>query len=261
VGIGALSVGIAFTLGATTPGEFCAAYASFGITALCFVVCYCLWLIGRHRSRKRQLVWACVTALAVIVELGVALPWLYEKRQKPDVTLCFANYSHPMLVVLNPSKKTVEHASFFPVLFNLDAPYPDEPLHAAGRTFDDIPPRSTAGTYDVFSEINDSPALRPGDRVVGSVGIRCPLCESGHSFFVSVTWGGNDGWFSQIDNGTNGLAYTLMDISNPSAPHTSSAGIALKISAVPVGQRIPIRHLKELVGHKNDLDLFRCMAE
>jgi hypothetical protein len=253
---GFLPIGLAVLGLADTYGEFTFVRACFVSTGLCFIICYVLWWIGRHRSRKRKIAWGAATLVGVTAVLGLGLPWVSQKenaKASPDVSLCFVTYKHPVLIVLNISDKSVENARFGAAIVNLGGPNPDEPIHAGGRTFELIEAHGTSGPYDVFTEINDSPPLKDGDRVVGTVSIGCPRCKTARSFSVSFTWGRSDGWFSQIKDQTSGGLYTPMEISDLKSPHVSARGVATFVDAIAAQDRVPIRSLQDLrKGHSVD---------
>jgi len=245
---------------ADTHAEFIFVRACFVSTCLCFIVCYVLWWIGRHRSRRGKIAWGAATLVGVTAVSGVGLPWVSEKensRRPPDVSLCFVTYKHPVLVILNNSDKPVENSIFGAAMVNLDAPNPDEPIHMGGRTFELIEAHGTSGPYDVFTEIHDSPPLKDGDRVVGTVSIGCPRCLMARSFSVSLTWGKSDGWFSQVKVQASGRLYTPMELSGLNSPHVSARGVASFVDAVPSRDRIPIRSLRELRKGQS-VDLSDC---
>ena len=174
-----------------------------------------------------------------------------------DVSLCFVQKKHPILWVLNRSNVPVEHAVFMPVMFDLDALAPDEPLQMISRTFELVSPRARSGGYDVFAELNASPALKYGDRVVGSVGITCPHCVTGRTYYVSIIWG-HDGWFSQVAGESSGNALVMMDTSDEDHPHTSSAATWEVIRRVPEQERISMRTLKDLTDDAHNIVASNC---
>jgi hypothetical protein len=156
-----------------------------------------------------------------------------------DVSLCFVNRQHPVFMAINISDQVVENVKFQAAMFNLNAANPNEPLHMVGRTFDLIRPKAVSGAYAVFTEILDSPPLKEGDRVVGTVGITCPKCVTGRTFWVSLIWG-QSGWFAQMNGQTSG------GVLIPYAPHGSKAAlsadsVAQKAAQLPASDLIPIR--------------------
>lgn len=243
--------------------EFISAAAFFVFTAICFFVCYWLWLIGRHRSNKRKLIWGVITALAIIMELVMTLPWVnyrWKAKQPPNLTLCFVTYQHPELIVLNPSDKPAEDARLFVGLFDLDAIDPNAALHVRPPTFELIEPHTTTPAYDALAQINDSPPLKSGDRIIGIVSIECPLCAGEAFFYVHIIWEKEGGWFSKIKNPQNDPIPALrIPRTNEFEPYVLSAPIALAIDKIPERDRIPIRNLSGLVVN-NTMDEFKCSA-
>jgi hypothetical protein len=73
------------------------------------------------------------------------------------------------------------------------------------------------------------------------VGIQCPICRAGHTFYVALVWGKNEGWFAPVKDVTNGSVYIPMDMSDPRKPHTSAVGVAMQVAKVPEDEQIPIR--------------------
>jgi hypothetical protein len=255
-----LPVGLAVLGLADTRGEFWFVRACFALTALSLIVCYGLWWRGKPRTLHARIAWGTATFATITVGLGFGLPWVNQKqaeRAPPEVSLCFVGRAHPVLYVLNLSDKVVQNAKFSPGIFDLDARNPTEPLHTVFRTFDVITPRSASGAYDIFGEINDSPAIKKGDRLVGTVGITCPNCASGRTFAIDIEWQ-RSGWYSQLTNQTSGNVLEFIDFSNPKRPHLSSAAIATLVSRIPERDRIPIRDLSDFVTANHSIDLLEC---
>lgn len=261
VGVGIfLAIGVGVLGFAEKRGEFLVVKACFAGIALCLVICYWLWWIGRHRSRKRKIAWGAVTAAAASAVVGISFPWIdgkVKEREPPDVSLCFVGTQHPAIWAVNLSDVQIESAQLqIPVLFDVDGPTPDVPLQISPQLFDLISPHSWSGGYDLFAQMHAGEILTPGDRIVGSVGIKCAKCESGRSFYVSIIWGVG-GWFSEIKNGAGNILL-LFDTSNPREPHTSSAAYVLNIDAVPREDRIPIRDISDLVDSAHNVVGSKC---
>jgi hypothetical protein len=195
----------------------------------------------------RYLFWLAV--LLIVLGFAVKAYDLTRRSNLPttaDVSLCFVNSAHPMLMVIDVSDQVVENAKFMPAVFNLDAINPNEPLHMLMRTFDFIRPGAVSGGYDVFTEINDSPAFKKGDRIVGTVGITCPTCVTGRTFWVALIWG-ESGWYAQLSGQKSGGFVTPFTPPGSAAP-LSAAYIAQWESKVPELDRIPIRSFGEPIA-------------
>lgn len=265
---GTIAVGVFLALGlgvlgfAEKRGEFLVVKLCFAGIALCIVVCYWLWWIGGQHTRKRKIVLGLATAAAAIAIVGLSLPWIDGKERErvpPDVTLCFVGVQHPAVWAVNLSETLIESATLLaPALFDLDSPTPDDPLQIHPQVFDLISPHSYSGGYAIFENMPNSPTLKNGDRIVGSVGIKCAKCEEGRTFLVSIIWGAG-GWFSQLkDTNAAGNVLLLMNIANPNAPHTSGAAYVPKIEAVPIADRVPIRNMADLLDADHNVVPSNC---
>lgn len=265
MGVGSFWGGVSMTSAADSASEFIVAAGFFVFAAICFLVCYCLWLLGRHRLKKWRILWGAVTALAVIADLAITLPWVHNKwkeKQPPDLTLCFVSYQHPELIALNPSDKVAEHARLFVGLFDLDATNPNAPLHAWPKTFDLIEPHTATPAYDALEQINDSPPLKTGDRIIGVVSIECPLCAKETFFYAHIVWGKEGGWFSKVKNPQSDPIPALrIPKTNEFTPYILSAPIALAIEKIPDSEQIPIKNLSALVDADDRMNEFKCSSK
>jgi hypothetical protein len=219
VGVGILlAIGIGVLGFAEQHGEFLVVKACFAGIALCLCACYWLWWLAKRRSRNQKVIWGFATAVAAACVLGISFPWIDGKereRAPPDISLCFVGRQHPSLWALNLSDNSIENGQFgAPALFDVDGPTPDDPLQITGQNFELIAPHGMSGGVDIFSNMHGSSLPKDGNRIFGTVGIKCAKCAVGRSFYVSITWG-TGGWFSQMKNDTSGDTVLLMNATNP----------------------------------------------
>jgi hypothetical protein len=121
----------------------------------------------------------------------------------PDVTARFVYPKFPSLVLVNQSSKIARQIKWSAAIWNLDDPRTyvnpnpaenaHDPLPIPAATFDFLRPHASGGPQTLFNE----QYIKPGQRLFGSVSVICPECSRGHTYIVSIVWGGG-GWYTEI---------------------------------------------------------------
>jgi hypothetical protein len=163
---------------------------------------------------------------------------IWGQPPQPDVTMCLANVAFPALAIKNPTEQVAPNIRYSFGLFDLDSADPGSPLPLKSFTFDFVPAKGVGGPMDIFTGVT---GLKNGDRIVGSIGLACPTCVTGRTYWISILWG-QSGWFSPVHGESSGgvmLAY----FSPPPNPMRalSPDAIASLVSQVPAEERIPIK--------------------
>jgi hypothetical protein len=222
-----------------------------------------LWTVCRKRLSRAfsgLIVFGCLGSLFLIGKLwiGPTINKWSSGPQPPNVSLCLLNENHPRLVILNRSNEPVEKIKYTPVMYDIDSPNPEEPLHVMVDTFDLIGAGGVGGPQDIFVSGTAGPSvIKLGDRLAGSIGITCPKCLEGKTYWVSINWG-TGGWYAQIEGQTSGGAIIPSQwIAPGSTSHWSVAQFIYRVvEAVPQASRIPIRSIAEPIETGGKLHLF-----
>jgi hypothetical protein len=113
-----------------------------------------------------------------------------------DVSLRFIYPQSPALVLVNRSTRVAREIKWSAAFWNMDLPERNDPLPIPVQTFDWIQPGKEGGPQGLFAAPTVSSLIRPGDRLMGSVSVTCPLCKRGRAFVVWIKWG-TEGWYAE----------------------------------------------------------------
>jgi hypothetical protein len=183
-----------------------------------------------------------VAATVVVMALIGAAGWKqiledYKGTELPDISMRLVYPQYPSLVLKNISGKVAKQVRFQVTLWNLDATEnPKNPLQIPTDTFDFIKPNDEGGPQNIFQRVESS--LKPGAKLFGSIGINCPDCQRGRTFWVWIVWK-QDGWFSEIDDLTTGGVMVPTDMEHVNL----YAFAAARMAAIPEDKRKRIEKL------------------
>lgn len=148
---------------------------------------------------------------AVLISLGllaigleVTLAASSVRAQQAEVTLRLVDPANPGLLIVNDTGTEAEGIDYKIALWNADnmeSGYKLLPIPSSG--FRNLEPRSTLGPIDLFDAREVRAWLKPGNRIVGNVGVKCQNCARGHTYWVLITWD-EGGWFAELKDRTNG---------------------------------------------------------
>lgn len=177
----------------------------------------------------------------------------------PDVSMCVLGGKNPAIASLNISDQAAENPRVNATFYNLDSPDPDQPIFLSGQA-SDVLRASSSVVEKIFGNGDEPQGVSSGNRVIGSIGITCPKCRTGRTFWISMVIG-SAGWTAQKDNDASGNSVSVTQWVAPGQKsHWSSSQFLYRIiDAVPEGKRVPIRSIAEPVsvngaGHLFSLD-------
>lgn len=123
--------------------------------------------------------------------------------EKPDVSLRLVQPAGPMLVLDNNSGVIARDIKKLVGIWNADdlrtyvpGSSGNDPLPIPVSTFDVLRPHVSSGPESLFQQMVNAGYVKPGNRLIGSIGVVCPTCVRGHTYFVYIVWG-KEGWFTE----------------------------------------------------------------
>jgi hypothetical protein len=134
----------------------------------------------------------CISAFACFIFI--------PEPERPDVTLRLVYPKQPSLQLENISGVVARQIKYSFALWNLDKETKN-PLQIPVATFDFIRAGQYGGPLNIFQPVEST--LTIGNRIFGSIGVTCPNCIRGHTFWVYIVWGEN-GWYSEVPDKTEG---------------------------------------------------------
>jgi hypothetical protein len=214
-----------------------------------------MWDFLSTRMALPRIKWVA-TIVAVWVTAGWIF-WLFTQDTlkewqgplgPPDVAMCLVYPERPALLLANQSDQVAEQIKYTYVLFDLDSSTPDVPLMIPIGLYEFIKPRSWGGPMNIFDQSLVAPAIKNGDRIVGSIGVQCPKCSVGRSYLVSMVLG-QGGWYSLIKGQTSGTAFAVRRLEKPGPGET----IFLSSALLPILDKVTKAERLEIEGLKYDL--------
>jgi hypothetical protein len=190
------------------------------------------------RPNTPKLVWEVLLWIGLLIIVGCILSVIYMnfyKKEGPDVTLHLVSTKSPALILDNHSSELAHEIKWAVALWNRDLPPSRNPLPIPVQTFDWIKPHESSGPLDLFNSPIVAPMLKSGNNIFGTVGISCPDCTRGRTFYVFIEFG-KGGWFSEATQEKSG------DLLVPKHfTQTEIDEYYQYILAIPEQSRIPIR--------------------
>lgn len=161
-----------------------------------------LWKLFRRIVKNPN--WAAsLTAISIGVISGVfylvAGPTLNRwsvPPGPPQIGMCLVYPQDPALVLFNPSRQLAEKVSYSYALFDLNSTTPNDPLRVPSGIAAFIKAKSVSGPQNIFDSISGTQPKKE-DRIVGSIGINCAKCSTGHTYLIDIIFG-SGGWFSEV---------------------------------------------------------------
>jgi pimeloyl-ACP methyl ester carboxylesterase len=128
----------------------------------------------------------------------------------PDVAMRFVHPMSPMLVLENASGSIAREIKKTIAIWNADdlrtyiaGSSGIDPLPIPISTFDVLRPHVSSGPEAIFQPSVNQGFVKAGNRLIGSIGVVCPTCSRGHSYFVCLTWG-EGGWYAELSEQREG---------------------------------------------------------
>jgi hypothetical protein len=172
------------------------------------LLCPLRWVVGDQRVRVRTLRTSTAVAFGMVALLWT--PFIMEQvrpaKELPDVALRFVHPKSPALVLVNQSAVLARDIQWFVLLWNMDLPDRDNPLPIPISEFRFLRPHEPSGPLNLFGSQGVPPLLKPGDQLLGSVGVICPECARGRTYIVYIVWG-EGGWFSEVEHIKSGTPF------------------------------------------------------
>lgn len=163
---------------------------------------------------------------------------------EPEVTARFAHPSSPMLVLDNEFAAIARDIKMVFAIWNADdlrtyvpGSSGDDPLPIRISTYDVLRPHTSSGGQGIFQNSINAGYIKKGDKLIGSIGVVCPTCTRGHSYFVYIIWG-QGGWFTEISNSKEGGA----TVPKRMTPNDLKAYFS-SIEQIPIVLRYPIAEM------------------
>jgi hypothetical protein len=182
------------------------------------------------------------TSQKSIGDLRAKIDKLLKPPPSSNVSLCLVNRGRPALVLVNTTDQVAATVRYSYGLFDLDSETPDIPLRILTETADFIKPRLWAGPMDIFNSMTaGGPAVKDGDRIVGSIAVSCPMCAVGHTYLVSLVLG-KGGWYSPVKslNGVIGGEVVAPLRRDPHGPFFEARDFLALLATVPRSERMKI---------------------
>lgn len=157
--------------------------------------------------------WAAICGFVLGVLLCIAAIGCFvfiPAPEVPEVTAKFVHPQSPMLVLDNTSGAIARNIERAFAIWNADdlrtyvpGSSGDDPLPIPISTFDVLRPHTASGPESMFQAVMNAGYVKNGNRLIGSIGVVCPECGRGHSYFVYIVWG-QGGWFTEIPDSKEG---------------------------------------------------------
>jgi len=174
------------------------AIAGVGVSIVFYFATY----IWREMPR-----WLAICGFSVGIFLCVSAMGCFafiSEPERPDVSLRLVHPAGPMLVLDNNSgviardtKKTIGIWNADDLRTYIPGSSGNDPLPIPISTFDVLRPHVSSGPEGLFQQSVNSGYIKSGDRLIGSIGVVCPTCSRGHTYFVYIVWG-KDGWYTEV---------------------------------------------------------------
>lgn len=148
----------------------------------------------------------CGTVTVCLLASASWRPILEDFRgpELPEVKLRLVHPISPMIVLDNTSGVVARDIKKMIGIWNADdlrtyvqGSSGNDPLPIPISTFDVLRPHVSSGGEGVFQQSVNAGYIKPGNRLIGSIGVVCPLCSRGYTYFVYIIWG-KEGWFSEL---------------------------------------------------------------
>lgn len=165
----------------------------------------------------------------------------WSNPPQADLALCFLNPNNPELEVVNLSDDvSAEGGQFTARIYDIDSPSPEDPLNIAFLpTVFSLRPKVHTIPITFFPP----GSIKSGDRIAGSIGLTCPKCKTGRTYWLSVIFG-TEGWYSQIKGETDGGAMIFSQWVPPGTHGQSIANAIYKIvQKTPENERIHMQSI------------------
>ena len=153
--------------------------------------------------------WTAISGFGfgILLCLGAILCFIViPAPPEPEVTMRLVNLRSPSLVLDNHSDAIARDIKRSYAIWNTDdlrtyivGSSGDDPLPIPTSTFDVLRPHTSSGPEGIFQASINAGYIKKGDKLIGSIGIICPICVRGHSYFIYIIWG-ESGWFSEIQD-------------------------------------------------------------
>lgn len=128
----------------------------------------------------------------------------YRGAELPEGGLRFVHPELPMLVLDNNSSAIARDIKKMVGIWNADdlrtyvaGSSGDDPLPIPVSTFDMLRPHTSSGPESLFQPSVNAGYIKPGNRLIGSIGVICPTCSRGHTYVVYIVWG-KEGWYAEV---------------------------------------------------------------
>lgn len=165
----------------------------------------------------------------------------WSNPPQADLKLCVVNETHPQIVIFNSSDQvSAENGVYSSTFYNLDN-NSDDQMSSLSLSSINLRPLASSVTWDLLA----SGATAKGTKIVGTVGITCPKCKTGRTYWVSMTFG-ESGWYALDKGEAVGGSMQWVGTSRgigPSAPQV----IKLHLDQIPEKERVPIRSLASVI--------------
>lgn len=136
--------------------------------------------------------------------LGAAFSAPQAHAQQAEVTLLLVNPTNPGLLFVNDTAAEAKDLDYKIALWNADNMEDGKKLlPVPGSGFSLLQPNTALGPINLFETPEVRTWLKPGNRIVGNIGVNCQNCTRGHTYWVLITWG-EGGWFAELKDKTNG---------------------------------------------------------
>jgi hypothetical protein len=237
----------------------------FWLGVILVVVPIPTWYLLRILKRSLTFTWTkAVSTIVVAWVVAFTTGWLlladtmrrWGSVPQPDVTACLIYPSSPALVLLNTSDQVAEQIKYSFALFDLDSADRKQPLQIPVATFDFIKGKSVGGPQDILSTLRSPTSVKAGDKVIGSLGISCPKCAVGHTYWISLVVG-QGGWFSELRGETSGN-WVVPLIQLGKTPEIAVDNLAGWIANVPDAERVPVRNLNDVTSEGGTVNAGKC---
>jgi hypothetical protein len=200
------------------------------IMVCAYVAAFVLFILGCWQTAQQE---------QASAELQSKLDRIVQVPAVPDITLRLVDPKAPDIQVVNTSDAIAHTVRCGFALFDLDSDHENSLLSIPGNGPDFVRPHSVSGPTIIFPPSMQS-RFKSGEKLFGTIGLICPECERGRTFWVYITWG-EGGWFSEIPNEEGGNLMVPKGQNYWDADNVNTI-----INSIPVSARIEIKDRNQI---------------